>query len=312
MDNKQTKYMKKTAFVLCLPVLTVLLSVVTARAQLGAIGGVASIQGQKQTTFPLFTLTAKTGQPNILDTGFYVYYAQVDRYMGKDIYTVFSGNPRERLLYKIFNVSYNLSSDMNLSISIPYVSYDWGQIVTSTTNPEGSFNIVRNGAGLSNPAVRFMYQFLSSPMLAFYGTIYLPTGFIGVGSEGTDLEADIAYTRNIGIVQWDSNVGYRLTGRQPSSGIKPNDIIIANTAFSIPLGISLSGFFEINVMNQGQLTDESIRYTVQQWKFDLVPGIRLSVTPNIFLTTALKYSAYNTFQIGYHYIYTIGIDYLVL
>ncbi len=281
-------------------------------AQLGAIGGIASIQGQKQTTFPLFTLTAKSGKANILDTGVYLYYAQADRYMGKDIYTVFSGNPRERLVYKIFNVSYNLTSDMNLSLSIPYVSYDWGQIITDST-----FGIVRSGGGLSNPAVRFMYQFLRSPMLAVYGTVYLPTGFLQVGSEGTDLEADVAYTDDLGIVQWDSNVGYRLTGKQPSTNVKPNDIIIANTAFSIPFGLLLSGFFEINVMNEGQLTDLNFggskqSYTVQQWKVDLVPGIRLSVTPSLFLTVAMKYSAYNTFQLGYHYIYTMGLDYLVL
>lgn len=285
----------------------VLMLAVDAYAQLGAIGGIASIQGKKQTTFPLFTLTAKSGQANILDTGFYLYYAQADRYMGKDIDTVFAGNPRERLVYKIFNVSYNLSSDMNLSISIPYVSYDWGQIITDTT-----FGIVRSGSGLSNPAIRFMYQVLNSPMLAVYGTVYLPTGFMQVGSEGTDVELDIAYTKDLDIVQWDSNIGYRLTGKSPSTNIKPNDIIIANTAFSIPFGLSMSGFFEVNVMNQGQLTDLNVDYTVQQWKVDLVPGIRLSVTPNVFLTTALKYSAYNSFQLGYHYIYTIGIDYLVL
>ncbi|MCL4557692.1 MAG: transporter [Deltaproteobacteria bacterium] len=285
---------------------------VNAYAQLGAIGGIASIQGKKQTTFPLFTLTAKTGRADILDAGFYLYYAQADRYMGKDIYTVFSGNPRERLVYKIFNVSYNLTSDMNLSLSIPYVSYDWGQIITGPTNLSGTFGIVRSGGGLSNPAVRFMYQFLSSPMLAVYGTVYLPTGFMQVGSEGTDLELDVAYTRDIGIVQWDSNVGYRLTGKLPSTDVKPNDIIIANTAFSIPFGLSLSGFFELNLMDAGQLTDLGIDYTVQQLKIDLVPGIRLSVMPNLFLTMALKYSAYNTFQLGYHYIYTLGLDYLVL
>ncbi len=290
-----------------LVIFVVLMHAANAYAQLGAIGGIASIQGKKQTTFPLFTLTAKSGQANILDTGFYLYYAQADRYMGKDIDTVFAGDPRERLVYKIFNASYNLTSDMNLSISIPYVSFDWGQIITGTT-----FGIVRSGSGLSNPAIRFMYQVLNSPMLAVYGTIYLPTGFMQVGSEGTDVELDVAYTKDLDIVQWDSNVGYRLTGKSPSTNIKPNDIIIANTAFSIPFGISMSGFFEVNVMNQGQLTDLNVGYTVQQWKVDLVPGIRLSVTPNIFLTTALKYSAYNSFQLGYHYIYTMGIDYLVL
>ena len=95
-------------------IVILLLVAVNAHAQLGAIGGIASIQGQKQTTFPLFTLTAKTGQPDILDMGFYIYYAQVDRYMGKDFYSVFSGNTTERLLYKILNVSYNLTSTMNL------------------------------------------------------------------------------------------------------------------------------------------------------------------------------------------------------
>ncbi len=307
--------MKKLSILLSL--FGILMFTVNARAQLGAIGGIASIQGKQQTTFPLFTLTAKSGQPNILDTGFYLYYAQVDRYMGKDLYTLSSTNLKERLIYRIFNVSYNLTPTMNISMSIPYVSVDSGQFFTSPSNPNGYYVVTGSSSGLSNPAVRFMYQFLNSPMLAVYGTIYLPTGFVGIGSEGTDLEADIAYTRTIGIVQWDSNIGYRLTGKQPSTNIKTNNIAIANTAFSIPFGLSLSGFFEMNVMNQGQLTDlnfayRGYSYTVQQWKFDLVPGIRLSVTPNIFLTTALKYSVYNTFQYGYHYIYTIGIDYLVL
>jgi len=302
---------------LLLYIFLTLVWVISAHAQLGAIGGIASIQGKKQTTFPLFTFTAKAGRSNIMDMGFYLYYAQVDRYMGKDIYTVYSGNPRERLIYRIFNMSYNLTSNMNLSLSIPYVSYDWGQIVTSSTNSAGSFQITKNGAGLSNPAVRIMYQFLNSPMLAIYGTIYLPTGFMQVGSEGTDFELDIAYTRDIGLIQWDSNVGYRLTGTYPSTNMNPNDIFIANTALSIPLGMSLSGFFEINTMYKGKLTDINFKlsgkpYTVQQWKIDFVPGIRVSVTPNIFLTTALKYSMYNAFQIGYHYIYTIGIDYLIL
>ncbi len=302
--------------------LIMLFTAVNAHAQLGAIGGIASIQGKKQTTFPLFTLTAKTGQPNILDTGFYVYYAQVDRYMGKDIWIEYQNNPRERLIYRIFNLSYNLSSNMNISLSIPYIGVDVGQYITSPANPQGSYVLGASNSGLSNPAVRFMYQFLSSPMLAVYGTIYLPTGFMGIGSEGTDMEADIAYTRDIGIVQWDSNVGYRLTGEQPSAlqpstKTKSNNIAIANTAFSIPFGLSLSGFFEVNVMNAGQFTDlnfanSGTSYSVQQWKFDLVPGVRFSVTPNIFLTTALKYSPYNTFLFGYHYIYTIGLDYLVL
>jgi len=289
-----------------------------AFAQLGAIGGIASIQGKKQTTFPLFTLTAKTGQTNILDTGFYVYYTQVDRYMGKDFYSIFSGNITERLLYKILNISYNLTSDMNLSASIPYVSADVGQMITSPTNPNGTYSVVRSSSGLSNPAIRFMYQFLSSPMLAVYGTIYLPTGFMGVGSGGTDLEFDLAYTRNIGIVQWDSNIGYRLIGVDPVTHRKQNnDIQIFNTAFSIPFGISLSGFLEINTMYEGQITDVDFAgthtsYTVQQVSVNLVPGIRLSITPNLFLTSALKYSFYNTFLYGYHYIYTIGIDYLVL
>ena len=238
--------------------------------------------------------------------------------MGKDFYSVFSGNTTERLLYKILNVSYNLTSTMNLSASIPYVNADVGQLVTSTANPEGTYNITRSSSGLSNPAVRFMYQFLGSPMLAVYGTIYLPTGFIGVGSGGTDLEVDVAYTRDIGIVQWDSNIGYRLTGVDPVTHREPNnDIQIANTAFSIPFGVSLSGFFEINTMYEGQVTDIDFAgtgkpYTVQQLLVNFVPGIRLSITPNLFLTSALRYSAYNTFLFGYHYIYTIGLDYLVL
>jgi hypothetical protein len=294
-----------------------LFAAVDAHAQLGAIGGIASIQGKKQTTFPLFTLTAKTGQSDILDTGFYVYYAQVDTYMGKDM-SIFAGNPRERLIYKIFNVSYNLTSDMNLSASIPYVSADVAQFITSPANPTGTYDITNNSSGLSNPAARLMYQVLSSPMLAVYGTIYLPTGFRGVGSGGTDLEVDLAYTRNLGIVQWDSNIGYRLTGVDPVTHRKPNnDVQMANTALSIPLGMSLSGFFEINTMYEGQITDVNFagtgrEYTVQQLLVNLVPGIRLSITPNIFLTTALKYSMYNTFLYGYHYIYTIGLDYLVL
>ena len=299
-------------------IVILLLVAVNAHAQLGAIGGIASIQGQKQTTFPLFTLTAKTGQPDILDMGFYIYYAQVDRYMGKDFYSVFSGNTTERLLYKILNVSYNLTSTMNLSASIPYVNADVGQLITSTANPGGSYAITRSSSGLSNPAVRFMYQFLGSPMLAVYGTIYLPTGFIGVGSGGTDLEVDLAYTRNFSIVQWDSNIGYRFIGVDPVTHRKPNnDIQVANTAFSIPFGMSLSGFFEINAMYEGQVTDINFAgtgkpYTVQQLLVNLVPGIRLSITPNLFLTSALRYSAYNTFLFGYHYIYTIGLDYLVL
>lgn len=289
-----------------------------AVAQLGAIGGIASIQGKKQTTFPLFTLTAKTGQPAILDMGFYIYYAQVDRYMGKDFYSIFSGNPTERLIYKIVNISYNLTSDMNLSASIPYVNADVGQFITSPTNPAGSYSIVRTSNGLSNPAIRFMYQFLNSPMLAVYGTIYLPTGFIGVGSGGTDLELDLAYSKDIGIVHWDSNIGYRIIGANPVTHRKlNNDIQIFNTAFSVPFGISMSGFFEINTMYEGQITDVDFagtqrEYTVQQVLFNLVPGIRLSITPNLFLTGALRYSMYNTFLYGYHYIYTIGLDYLVL
>ncbi|MGB9735448.1 MAG: hypothetical protein ACP5OF_01805 [bacterium] len=312
MKNK--KIYTATIFI----VIIILLIYNNAYAQLGAIGGIASIQGKKQTTFPLFTLTAKTGQADILDMGFYIYYAQVDRYMGKDFYSIFSGNITERLIYKIVNISYNLTSYMNLSASIPYVNADVGQLITSPTNPNGSYGIVRTSNGLSNPAVRFMYQFLNSPMLAVYGTVYLPTGFIGVGSGGTDLELDLAYTRNIGIVQWDSNIGYRMIGADPVTHKKPNnDIQLFNTAFSVPFGISLSGFFEVNTMYEGQITDINFagtqrEYTVQQVLLNLVPGIRLSITPNLFLTGAFRYSMYNTFLYGYHYIYTIGLDYLVL
>ncbi len=299
-------------------VLVMLMATGRAHAQLGAIGGIASIQGKKQTTFPLFTLTAKTGQANILDAGVYVYYAEVDTYMGKDIASVFGSDMSERLIYKILNVSYNLTSDMNLSASIPYVSADVGQLITSPSNPGGSYGITRSSSGLSNPAIRFMYQFLRSPLLAVYGTIYLPTGFLGVGSGGTDLEVDLAYTRDLGIVQWDSNIGYRLVGIDPVTHKKPNnDIQLLNTAFSIPLGMSLSGFFEINTMYEGKVTDIDFAgthtaYSVQQMLVNIVPGIRLSITPNLFLTSALKYSLYNSFLYGYHYIYTIGLDYLVL
>ncbi len=310
----KTKYFSTVPAV----VLALALAGGTAHAQLGAIGGIASIQGKKQTTFPLFTLTAKTGQADILDGGFYVYYAQVDTYMGKDMATVYGNDLSERLVYKILNVSYNLTSDMNLSASIPYVSADVGQLITSPSNPSGTDEIIRSSSGLSNPAIRFMYQFLRSPMLAVYGTIYLPTGFIGVGSGGTDLEVDLAYTRDLGIVQWDSNIGYRLTGIDPTTHRKPNnDIQMLNTAFSIPLGMSLSGFFEVNTSYEGRITDINFAgtktaYTVQQVMVNIVPGIRLSITPSLFLTGALKYSLYNTFLYGYHYIYTIGLDYLVL
>ncbi len=279
-----------------------------AYAQLGAIGGIASIQGKSQTTFPLFTLTAKTGQGGMMDTGFYVYYAQVDRYLGKDIWDEFSGNPRERLIYKILNASYNITSDMNLSMSIPYVSFDWGQ-TNLTTN---AFYISNTGGGLSNPAIRLMYQFLKAPMLAVYGTVYLPTGFEQVGSEGTDIEIDLAYTKELGIVQWDSNAGYRYTGRQPSTNTKQNNIIVANTAFSIPLGLSFSGFFELNWMYGGNVENLANNTTILQWKLDLVPGIRVSITPKLFFTASMKYAPYDSFILGYHYIYVMGLDYLML
>jgi len=278
-----------------------------AFSQLGALGGVSGIEEGGKVVGPLVTLSGEVGAPDQGSLGFYLFYTQATRSFGKPLDEVYAGDPKVRFIYEILFFNYNPYDVLQIAVMAPYVKEN-----VEITREEGVEKT--SVSGLFNPVIRAKYQFLSHPFVSLALSVLPPTGFSDIGTNTLDIRTAIAMTYKFSFVRLDAEAGYQFAGVW-TDGPAPNDSISANIAFSREAGERLSVFLEGNYSYGGFLrvgekagTQIIIREEYQR-KLDLTPGIRVKIADRLFTTVASRIALFNYYYLGYHYFYSIGIDY---
>jgi hypothetical protein len=181
---------KQILAILILPVLFAVFPS-SARAQLGAIGGV----GEGATATPLYTMT---GEPLIGegkgDIAAAYLYTRFTRSFGEKIErsnAVFGAADPNRALevdQKVYVLAYGVTDRFNLQLLVPFLHLRLKGTNTATGLTEGA-----EVHGIGNTSVAFKYQFAQSPKLAVQLTWIGASGFEpAFSTDATQLKLDFA------------------------------------------------------------------------------------------------------------------------
>lgn len=294
--------------------IVLVLSPVSAAAQLlGAIGGIEGL-GEKGTDAPIFTMSGRATLDEgegVVGAGFT--YLRFTREFGEDIEnpvsefgTLQDDNRAIENTAKSLSLAYGVTSNFGLSASIPFITRRLHVTDTSTGTVVGD-----TATGIGNISVSGSYQFSSEPDFSGRVLVIFPSGF-EVGSDFLILGADLAYSTKLGeSSSLNFQAGYRYSD-QDRKGRAQLDSVIFNAGLAKAIGDRFVLTMEINslfLVGGDDLEGEIYQDAPTQYAVDFLPGFKLGITDSISMAAAVRLALINQLALGYDAVYTVLVGY---